>query len=171
MKPIKTLLSLAFFNSIFMLTPCALAQGSGVYRCSADNLPPTYTNNPQGLKGCELVSGVAVTTLPAFKAPPRTSGANASTTGNAGPADFPRVDADVQKQRDELGRRPILERELRDREERCYAIRKEYNNAAPNKLSGEETSNYQQRTTHLKTQTERCDADLLAIRRELSALK
>jgi hypothetical protein len=107
--------------------------------------------------------------LPAFKAPPRPS--NTSTASNTGPADFPKIEADVQKQRDELGRRPILERELRDREERCNLIRKEYNNAAPVKLTAEETSQYQQRVANLKTQAERCDADLLAIRRELSALK
>ena len=150
----------------------AHAQSSAVYRCAVNDAPPTYTNNPQNLKGCEIVSGVAVTTVPAFKAPPaRTGAASAASTGNPGPADFPKVDTDLQKQRDELGRRPILERELRDREERCALSRKDYSNGSPQKLNAEDAPSYAARLTGLKTQLERCDADLSAIRRELSALK
>lgn len=168
--PLLQLLALCALCSPFA-GQSALAQSSAVYRCTSNDAPPTYTNNPQGLKGCEIVSGVAVTTVPAFKAPPARSGSSSGSTSNAGPSDFPKVDTDLQKQRDELGRRPILERELRDREERCAQTRKDYNNGAPIKLTAEETPAFSQRTASLKTQSERCEADLSAIRRELSALK
>ncbi len=156
---------------IFLLfSQAVIAQSAAVYRCSVNDEPPTYTNNPKGLKGCDIVSGVAVMTVPAFKAPPtRPSGNN--STGHSGPSDFPKIESDLQKQRDELGRRPILERELRDREERCAVSRKENNGGTPLKLQGEETAAFNQRAASLKTQIERCDADLAAIRRELSALK
>ncbi len=147
-----------------------------VHVCVSDDGTPTYTNNIVGLKGCKPLSGVYVTTIPAFKAPPAeprtTSTANAGTSSrsNVGPVDFPREDASSQKQRDETGRRPILERELRDREDRCAGTSRDLN-SSPSRYAGENETAYRQRISAMQTQVERCNADLAAIRRELSALK
>lgn len=145
-----------------------------IYRCTSEDGVPTYTNNTLGLKGCQAVSGVSVTTIPGFKAPPaavasNTNNAN-STRSNVGPADFPKVDVDTQRQRDETGRRPILERELRDREERCAATRKDLN-GGPARQPSESDSAFGQRVSAMQTQVERCAADVAAIKRELAALK
>lgn len=155
-----------------------LAQSdNAVYRCVGDDGVPTYTNNTVGLKGCQAVTGVSVTTIPAFKPPtpttptsPAASGSTGSTRGNVGLADFPKVDSEQQRQRDELGRRPILERELRDREERCANLRKDLN-GGPARQAGESDTAFAQRQSAMRNQMERCDADLAAIRREINAIK
>jgi hypothetical protein len=134
---------------------------------------PTYTNSTAGLKGCQIVSGVSVTTIPGFKAPaPSTPVASSGTNvrSNVGPADFPKTDIDTQRQRDETGRRPILERELRDREERCAATRKDLN-GGPARSPGESDAAFGQRVAAMQTQIERCAADVAAIKRELAALR
>jgi Domain of unknown function (DUF4124) len=146
---------------------------NAVYRCIGDDGVPTYTNNTVGLKGCQTVTGVSVTTIPAFKPPAPAAPApstSAGTRSNVGPADFPKVDLDQQRQRDELGRRPILERELRDREERCTNLRKDVN-GGPARQANETDTAFGQRQSAMRNQLERCDADLAAIRREINAIK
>ena len=185
-KTSVTKLSITIVISIVSAT--ALAQADNVvYRCVGDDGVPNYTNAIAGLKGCEPVSGVSVTTIPAFKqqaaptipaavttptAPPTaTAPARNSTgtsTGNTGPADFPRISADTQRQRDDMGRRPILERELKDREERCNSVRANSNIA---RGASEEMKAYSERMGTLQSQLDRCDADTAAIKRELSAIR
>ena len=171
----------AFTASLIALfSPLALAQAdNSVFRCVGDDGVPTYTNATLGLKGCQVVSGVTVTTIPAFKPPPASPSTPAlpSATVNAspvrsavGPADFPRVDLETQRQRDETGRRPILERELRDREERCAATRKDLS-GGPARTAGEGDTAFAQRVAAMQTQIERCAADVAAIKRELAALR
>jgi hypothetical protein len=157
------------------LVSAAQAQtDNAVYRCVGDDGVPTYTNSTVGLKGCQIVTGVTVTTIPAFKPPPAVAAPSAasasSTRNNVGPAEFPKVDADTQRQRDETGRRPILERELRDREERCASTRKDLN-GGPARQPGESDAAFGQRVSAMQTQVERCAADVAAIKRELAALK
>ncbi len=153
------------------LTSAMAQTESVIYRCKGDDGVPTYTNNTMGLKGCQAVNGVAVTTIPGFKAPPAPVVSNtASPRSNVGPSDFPKVDGDTQRQRDETGRRPILERELRDREERCAATRKDLN-GGPARQPGESDTAFGQRVSAMQTQVERCAADVAAIKRELAALK
>lgn len=170
------LFSLANVLALMAIAITGLANAQNdttIHRCVSDDGVPTYTNNPTGLKGCKAVSGGAVTTVPAFKAPPApaVSNTNASATrSNTGPADFPKVDTDTQRQRDESGRRPILERELRDREERCAATRKDLN-GGPARFAGENDTAFGQRVSAMQTQVERCAADVAAIKRELAALK
>jgi hypothetical protein len=63
-----------------------------------------------------------------------------------------------------------LERELRDREERCAATRKDLN-GGPARFAGENDTAFGQRVSAMQTQVERCAADVAAIKRELAALK
>jgi hypothetical protein len=180
MKPIKSLLTLTISLSSAVTTLASLivplvaqAQNDNVvYVCISDIGVPTYTNNTAGIKGCKALSGLSVTTIPAFKPPPSAANHNntSNTRNNSGPADFPKVDTESQRQRDETGRRPILERELRDREDRCAATRKDLN-GGPIRTAGENDASFEQRVNAMHTQVERCNADLAAIRRELNALK
>jgi hypothetical protein len=163
--------------ALALLASAQAQNDNAVYRCLGDDGVPTYTNNTVGLKSCQIVSGVSVTTIPGFKPPapisapaPVATTANNSPRSNVGPADFPKTDVDTQRQRDETGRRPILERELRDREERCAATRKDLN-GGPARQPGESDGSFAQRVAAMQTQVERCAADVAAIKRELAALK
>ncbi len=163
-----------------MALPCLLASAlcfaqtdNVIYRCTGEDGVPTYTNNTAGLKNCQAVTGVSVTTVQAFKPPPApavSTSATPSARSAVGPSDFPRVDNELQRQRDETGRRPILERELRDREERCAATKKDLN-GGPVRVPGESDSGFANRVAAMQTQVERCAADIAAIKRELAALK
>jgi hypothetical protein len=152
-----------------------------VYVCVADDGTPTYTNNKVGLTNCKPLSGVFVTTIPAFKIPAVESQPSNNNFNNnfavprtnnnlLRPSNFPREDVSSQRQRDELGRRPILETELRDREARCAATMRTLRAPLP-RLAGETDAAFGQRITAIQAQVERCNADLAAIRRELAALK
>jgi Domain of unknown function (DUF4124) len=170
-----------FYRRVIVL-PCLLASAlcfaqtdNAVYRCIGDDGVPTYTNNIVGLKNCQTVTGVSVTTIPAFKPPPTpavvaTNTATASSRSAVAASDFPRVDNELQRQRDETGRRPILERELRDREERCAATKKDLNGGSV-RVPGESDSGFANRVAAMQTQVDRCAADIAAIKRELAALK
>jgi hypothetical protein len=88
--------------------PLAAAQGT-VWRCTDDDGRPHYTNLKDEAKGasCKVVSETKVSTVPASQLlTPRQTAAATPT-----PANFPRVDANTQKSRDE-SRRKILEDEL-----------------------------------------------------------
>ncbi len=169
---------LTLFTALLAFGSAQAQNDNAVHRCVGDDGVPTYTNSTAGLKGCQIVTGVSVTTIPAFKPPPAsvspapTSASNNATNSrsNVGPADFPKVDSDTQRQRDETGRRPILERELRDREERCAATRKDLS-GGPARLAGETDVAFGQRVAAMQTQIERCAADVAAIKRELAALR
>lgn len=160
-----------------------------VYVCLADDGTPTYTNNKVGLNNCKPLSGVFVTTIPAFKIPASESKTNninnTNNTKNTNsvnnnrnstantymrPVDFPRENTSSQRQRDEVGRRPILENELRDRESRCAVTTRSLRAPLP-RLPGETDVAFGQRIAAMQAQVERCNADLAAIRRELTALK
>ena len=76
-----------------------------MYQCTyADGKPPLFTNDKSEAKhkGCKLLDIGPMNTVPA----PKPSGKSAPA-----PANFPKVDADTQKQRD-ADRRRILEQEL-----------------------------------------------------------
>jgi hypothetical protein len=78
------------------------AQANTLYKCQGEDGRMTYTNNKGNLKNCEVIAQdkpVSTFTPPAAK--PR----------QATPADFPRVNGDQQKARDN-DRRAILEQEL-----------------------------------------------------------
>lgn len=164
----------------FMAVTTAYAQEDNtVYVCLSDDGTPTYTNNKAGLSNCKPLSGVTVTTVSAFKLPPLESkpvySANSTTHTSARnntvtPTNFPREDFNSQRQRDQLGRRPILEAELRERESRCAATVRTLKAPMP-RLVGETDTAFEQRIAAMQVQVERCNADLAAIRRELTNLK
>lgn len=91
-----------------LAAPLASAQNT-VWRCTGDDGRPHYTNVKEEAKdtSCKVVSETKVSTVPASQLmTPRQTAAATPT-----PANFPRVDANTQKARDD-SRRKILEDEL-----------------------------------------------------------
>jgi hypothetical protein len=179
-EAVKLIALIVIFTS---LNPVQANDENIVYVCLADDGTPTYTNNKVGLSNCKPLSGVFVTTIPAFKMPASEKENNTNTTNNTShinnkntantymrPVDFPRENTHSQRQRDEVGRRPILENELRDRESRCSVITRSLRAPLP-RLPSETDVAFGQRIAAMQAQVERCNADLAAIRRELTALK
>ncbi|QXL85605.1 hypothetical protein [Comamonas sp. NLF-1-9] len=154
-------------NSLFVLSALALAlvwQPAGaqdrIYRCGNE-----YTNNASQAKerGCKLVEGGNVTVLQSSRP---------ATPAAASPASAPKVSAADQKARDS-DRQAILQDELRKAEAKLAELTKEYNNGFPQKsaLEMRNTQAYQERTTELKANLDRAQADVDGIRRELERIK
>jgi len=88
--------------SFLVLALCAFAAHAQIYECVEPNGIKRFTNIQSEAKGCKLLDIGPVNTVPA----PKPLGKSAPA-----PANFPKVDADTQKQRD-ADRRRILEQEL-----------------------------------------------------------
>jgi hypothetical protein len=81
-----------------------------------------------------------------------------------------RVDPAVQRSRDAQARR-ILEGELRREEARLEALRREFAGGEPERRGDERNyARYLQRVDELRAAITRAEADVAAIRRELSRL-
>jgi len=94
-----------------------------------------------------------------------------TTTANAAPADFPRVDAAAQRSRDS-DRRRILEDELSKEQARLEDFRKEYNGGEPERLGNERNyQKYLDRVERLKDDITRSETNVAALRRELEGVK
>lgn len=106
-------------NRIFLLLAAAAAalpvQASTLYKCVGPDGRTTYTNQNLG-KHCEVISQDSPVTI--FSPPP------APRPRQATPADFPRVDADQQRARDN-NRRAILEKELANEQKNLESARRE----------------------------------------------
>lgn len=85
-----------------LLALSAPALRAEIYECIDASGNKRFTNIKSEAKGCKLLDIGPVNTVPAPKPPGKTAPA---------PANFPKVDADTQKQRD-ADRRRILEQEL-----------------------------------------------------------
>jgi outer membrane translocation and assembly module TamA len=156
--------------AVAMQASAAFAQGEGaVYRCKDANGSTMFTNNPGNAKSCEKMQIQAVSTIPAPKLPAARSSNGAAATPT--PPNFPRVEPAQQKARDE-GRKDLLQDELVKTEAKCTALKKEYNNGEPERQGNERNyAKYQERTAKLKEDLDRCDSDLVALKKEIALLK
>jgi hypothetical protein len=91
------------------------AQANTLYKCQGPDGRITYTNQKMG-KDCEIIAQDRPVTT--FAAP------QAQKPKQATPADFPRVNGDQQKARDN-DRRAILEKELANEQKSLAAAKKE----------------------------------------------
>ncbi len=94
------------------------AQANTLYKCQGPDGRTTYTNQKMG-KDCEIISQDKPVST--FAAPPTQKPKQAT------PADFPRVNGDQQKARDN-DRRAILEKELANEQKSLAAAKKELAN-------------------------------------------
>ena len=142
----------------------AQAQGT-VYRCPGP--PVLYTDalsaKEANEKGCRTIEGTPITVVQSIKPRP------AAVASEARGADS-RVDAGQQRVRDDERRR-VLQTELRQAEDRLASAQKEFNNGQGERRGDERNyQKYLDRMAELKDSVARYEADVQALKREISKL-
>ena len=129
------------------------AVGGALYRCRTTSGVPAYFNVP----GAEGASGA------------RSAGSGKSTPA---PANFPKVDAETQRSRDDM-RRKVLTDELAAEEKLLATARGLYSNGAPTPLPEEKTNaaGYQERIARLRQSVLLHERNVEALRKELGNAK
>ena len=149
-----------------------------VYRCPGPPVLYTDALAPAEAKeqGCRTIEGAAITIMQAPGKPrPAAPGALGTATGapSAAAGSRPsesRVDPAAQRARDTDARR-ILGDELKREEERLATLLKDYNGGEPERRGDERNfAKYQERVTELKGAVARKEADVAALKREMSKL-
>jgi hypothetical protein len=150
------------------LAGAALAQDKPVYRCPGPPVLYTDALSPQEArdKGCRTIEGAPITIVPASK--PRLAGSAPASASRSGEGS--RVDPAEQRARDSDAKR-ILGEELRLEEERLAQLRRDFNNGEPERRGDERNyQKYLDRVGEMKAAIARKEADVAAIKRELSKL-
>lgn len=147
---------------------------SEVFLCVDDNGKKEYKNT--GLtKGCKRIDLPGITMIPAppKRAVVQTAAAKTSaapSTTNA-PSDFPKVDGDTQKARDN-DRKQILLDEMKSEEQKLAALQKEFNNGEPERRGDERNyAKYQERVAAMKEDISRAEKNIEALKREISKIR
>jgi hypothetical protein len=159
-----------------VVVPLAFAQQPAreVYRCPGN--PVLYTDSLTAKeardRGCRTLEGAPITVVQGTRPKPVAAPAPAAPAreGAAPARPDERVSVAEQRARDSDARR-ILEGELRREQERLAALQKDFNNGEPERRGDER--NYQKyidRVAEMKAAIARKEADIAAIRRELSKL-
>ncbi len=154
---------------LWLAAGAAQAQGV-VYKCPGN--PVLYTDqiSVQEAKdrGCSLIEGAPITIIQGNR--PRAGAAVAASGAQAArPADS-RIDPAAQRARDSDARR-ILSDELKREEDRLAALQKDYNNGEPERRGDERNyQRYMDRVAEMKAAILRKEADVAALKRELSKL-
>ncbi|RZL40068.1 MAG: hypothetical protein EOP35_01975 [Rubrivivax sp.] len=155
--------------SLLLATACgAQAQGT-VYRCPGP--PVLYTDALSAKeaqdKGCRTIEGTPITIVQTTK--PRAASGAAPAAEGARSAEG-RVDAGQQRVRDDERRR-VLQTELRQAEERLTVAQKDFNNGQGERRGDERNyQRYLDRMAELKDNIARYEADVQALKREISKL-
>lgn len=146
-----------------------VAAQSDVYICIDDNGNKEYKNT--GItKGCKRVDLPGITTVPAPAKKAVTQTASIKPAPNT-PSDFPKVDSDTQKTRDN-DRRQILLDEMKIEEQKLANLKKEFNNGEPERRGDERNyAKYQERVAAMKEDINRTEKNIEALRREINNLK
>ena len=145
------------------LVMSASAAGQIVYKCEKPNGTAEYANGATVPPGCKKVDveSASVVTIPAPKAQPK-----ASTS----PEDFPKVDGNTQRARDN-DRRKLLEAELQTQQDKLAALRKDFNNGQPERQGDERNyQKYLDRVEQMRGDIARTEANIASVKRELTQL-
>jgi len=141
-------------------------QGTGtVWRCTEQDGKPHYTNIKKETEGKQCA--VVTREVSVVSAPPPQRRAAATPT----PSDFPRVDANTQRSRDD-GRRRILEDELYTEEKGLSDAKAKL--AEQESIRNGDERNYQRVIERLKPYqdaVDRAERNVAALKRELSGLR
>ena len=136
----------------------------GVYLCSQPNGTREYRNTGD-TRGCRKLELESISTIPS--SPTSASQAKPDASG----APFPKIEAQVQKRRDQ-DRMQILLDEVRSEEGKLAELKKEFQNGEPERLGSERNyAKYQERVASMKDEMLRTEKNLEALRREISQLK
>ncbi|WP_151634428.1 DUF4124 domain-containing protein [Noviherbaspirillum aerium] len=148
------------------------AAQSEVFLCVDETGKKEYKNT--GLtKGCKKIDLPGITMIPA---PPSAARkpvvqTTAAAKPSNSPSDFPRVDSDTQKTRDN-DRRQILLDEMRSEEQKLASLKKDFNNGEPERRGDERNfARYQERVAAMKEDIGRTEKNIEALRREIGNLK
>lgn len=147
-----------------LMSSSAQAQGT-VYRCPGPPVLYTdaYSAKEAQEKGCRTIEGTPITIVQSSRPTPQRA-----ASGGASDA---RVDPAQQRQRDDERRR-VLQDELQQAQARLAQAQSDYDTGSAQRL-GDEARNYQKyldRVAELKANVTRQQADVDAIKRELSKL-
>ena len=154
-------------NLIVMLILAAFAPAAAadIYECVDASGSKRFTNIKAEAKGCKVLHVSPPNTVPgAPKTQPQTKAV-------ATPSSFPRVDADMQRQRDN-DRRRILEQELSSEERLLAQARKELEEQEGVRLGSER--NYQRvldRLEPYKKKVKLHEDNVASLKRELAGVK
>ena len=149
----------------------APAQGTTiVYRCPGP--PVLYTDalsaSEAKEKNCRTIENATITVIQGQR-PRAVAPTPAGSVPRGGPGET-RVDPSQQRARDSDARR-ILEDELRKEEEKLAALQKDYNNGEPERRGDERNyQRYMDRVAEMKAAILRKEADIAALKRELTKL-
>ena len=145
-----------FFSILIPILFSSAAQAE-IYECVDPNGNKRFTNIRSEAKGCKLLEIGPINTVPAPKKP-----------GTAGPANFPKVDPQTQKQRDS-DRRRILEQELANEQKLLEQAQNELAEQESTRLGSER--NYQRvldRLEPYKRKVKLHEDNIANLRRELA---
>lgn len=146
---------------LILLSFCSAVQAE-IYECVDPNGNKRFTNIKSEAKGCKLLEIGPINTVPAPKKP---------GTANPGPANFPKVDPQTQKQRD-TDRRRILEQELANEQKLLDQAQKELAQQESIRLGSER--NYQRvldRLEPYKNKVKLHEENIASLKREMANLK
>ena len=139
-----------------------------VFRC-ADNY---YTDNAKEAKekNCRAVTEAQITIIASTKAPAPAQ--RAAPAGGSAASGDNRVDSGRQRER-ESDRRRILNDELTQAETKLVEQRKDFNNGEPEKrgIEGRNNQLYIDRVAQMRSDISRSEADVNALRREITNLR
>jgi hypothetical protein len=153
--------------TLLALSGYAHAQ-SEVWMCVNDSGKKEYKNTGD-TKGCQRMDLPNITTIPA--PPKRAVVQTASVKPASTPADFPKIDSNMQKARDS-DRKQILLDEMKSEEAKLTALRQEFNNGEPERRGDERNyAKYQERVAVMKDDIGRAEKNVEALKRELGNLK
>jgi hypothetical protein len=163
-------MSMRTLAAVLLLGPLssAWAQGGTVYRCPGP--PVLYTSEISDKeakeRGCRTIEGAPITVV----SPPKRAPQAGTPSGSGSKGEGTKVDAKDQRARDSDAR-AILEAELKREEDSLAAMQKEFNNGEPERKGDERNyARYQERVEEMRNAIARKQADVAALRRELSKL-
>ncbi len=164
---------MSYCHTCLLLSSLALASGAQaqVYRCPGPPVLYTDALTPKEAqeKGCRSIDGTPITVLQSPKPRAAAPASGAATPARSGNAEG-RVDPAQQKGRDDERRR-VLEAELRDSESRLAELQREYQGGQPERRGDERNfQKYLDRVAELKANIARQEADIQALKREISKL-
>lgn len=148
-----------------LLAPQAAAE---IWECVDESGNKRFTNIQAEAKGCKLL---AVATPNVVAPPPAKTPAKGQAKAAPRPADFPKVDGDTQKQRDN-DRRRILDQELANEQKLLDQARKDLAEQESMRLGSER--NYQRvldRLEPYKKKVKLHEDNVANLRRELAGIK
>ena len=147
------------------------ARASDIFLCVDAEGNKTFQNVGSG-KGCRRMDVGPVLSVPASRVPQqRAQASNNDNRVTVSPANFPRVDRDTQRLRDN-DRKRVLEDELKAEEDKLARLKSEYNNGVPERRGDERNfALYAERTQRLRDDVARAESNVSALRRELALLR